>query len=280
MVKKAKTYEDWLDEFLEEKAGLGLSKTSLKGYEFSVNKYLKYVGDKFIDRTTYYNFLNSLDCSPTSKKHYARDVRCFLYWCQREKYIPEFKVSLPKGQEPTPKIVDEEEVSALLFKQKDTFAEDRMYIIICLILSTGLRCRSIVNITVNDIDFIHRTITVRELKNKHFTVLPISEYFSTLCKKYTRNYNLCKWLFPADNGEQLTVSGLQSCYKRYARARNVRYGLHALRHYYATQAVKHGVSVFALQKMLGHSSVSVTQKYVNLVDKDLRNEMERMDLLK
>jgi integrase/recombinase XerD len=279
MVKKLKNYEEWLDDFLSEKEGQGLSPASIKGMQFSLTKYLNFLGDDFMDKASYYKYLNSLEVAPTSKQHYARDVRCFLYWCQESELIPKFKVSLPKAQEPTPKIITEEQANALLFKRNEYYSEDRMYTVICLIFATGLRCRSIVNIKTEDVDFSNKNITIREAKGKKVLVLPMTEKLYKILKKYSQRWELGEYFFCADDGSQLKASGLQSCYKRYAKARNVPYGIHSLRHYYATEAVRHGMTPFALQRVLGHSSIDITMKYVNLVNGDLQNEMGKVDIL-
>lgn len=279
MVKKAKSYDEWLEEYLTEKKGRGLSPKSIKGESFSVSKYLKFLNNAPMDKASYYSYLNSLDVSPVSKQHYARDLRCFLYWCQENEYIPKFKVSLPKAQEPIPKIISEEDVNSLLFKMKDSFSEDRMYTVICLIFATGLRCRSIVNIKVSDVDFENKTICVRETKSKKVIILPMTDSLYKILHKYTEAYELGEWLFPTDDGRQMRSEALQLAYKRYARQRNVPYGIHSLRHYYATEAIRHGMTPFALQRILGHSSIDVTMKYVNLVNGDLQNEMEKINIL-
>jgi len=279
MVKKAKSYDEWLEEYLTEKKGRGLSPKSIKGESFSVSKYLKFLNNAPMDKASYYSYLNSLDVSPVSKQHYARDLRCFLYWCQENEYIPKFKVSLPKAQEPIPKIISEEDVNSLLFKMKDSFSEDRMYTVICLIFATGLRCRSIVNIKVSDVDFENKTICVRETKSKKVIILPMTDSLYKILHKYTEAYELGEWLFPTDDGRQMRSEALQLAYKRYARQRNVPYGIHSLRHYYATEAIRHGMTPFALQRILGHSSINVTMKYVNLVNGDLQNEMEKINIL-
>ena len=274
-----KDYENWLDLFLIEKKGQGLSPVSLKGTEYSVNKYLRFLGNESMSKTSYYEYINSLEVSPISKQHYARDLRSFLYWCQEEELIPNFKVSLPKAQETVPKIISEEDAKALLFRYDHSFSEDRMYAVICLVFSTGLRCRSIVNLKVDDVDFQNRTICVRETKSKKLIVLPMTDKLCRTLYKYTKKYKLTGYLFPSETGEQLQSAGLQSAYKRYARKRGVPYGIHSLRHYYATEAVKKGMTPFALQKVLGHSDLSITMKYVNLVNGDLANEMGKVDLL-
>ena len=274
-----KDYETWLDLFLIEKSGQGLSPISIKGTEYSVNKYLKFLGNGLMNKSSFYEYLNSLDVSPVSKRHYARDLRSFLYWCQNEELIPKFKVSLPKAQESVPKIISEEDAKALLFRYGKSFPEDRMYTVICLIFATGLRSRSIVNIKVEDLDFTNRSICVRETKSKKVIVLPMTDSLYKVLYKYVRKWKLTDYLFPSEKGEKLESVGLQSAYKRYARQRGVPYGIHSLRHYYATQAVRSGVSPFALQKILGHSDLSITMGYVNLVNGDLQNEMGKVDLI-
>ena len=223
--------------------------------------------------------VNSLDVSPISKQHYARDLRCFLYWCQREELIPEFRVSLPKAQETTPKIISKEDVNALLFKPGKSFTDQRIYTAICLILATGLRSRSVVNIKVEDLDFENKVICVHQTKSKKAIILPMTDKLYAILHKYTKKYELGEYLFPKNDGAKMESEGLQKAYKKYAKKRGVPYGLHALRHYYATEAVRHGVTPFALQRILGHSSIDITMKYVNLVNGDLVNEMGKVDIL-
>lgn len=272
-------YDDWLEDFLNEKKGQGLAEKSIKGYRYSIQKFLDFLGPGVIDKTSYYSYIASLNVGPTSKVHYARDLRCFIYWCQEEDLLGRFKVSLPKAQEPLPKITTKGNVDSLLIHNKKVFAEDRMYTVICLILATGLRCRSVVNIRLDDLDLDNRLLQIRELKSKRFTVLPITDGLFSILNRYIRRWDLGEWLFPKENGGQLKSEGLQSAYKRYAKARGVPYGLHALRHYFATEAVKAGVTPFALQKILGHSDISVTMKYVNLVNGDLEHEMDKVKLV-
>ena len=55
--------------------------------------------------------------------------------------------------------------------------------------------------------------------------------------------------------------------------------LHAFRHTFAVNYLRRGGSVFHLQKMLGHSSLEMTRRYVNLVTEDLQKIHEKVSLL-
>ena len=278
MTARGVSYQDWLDDFCYEKKGRGLAEKSINGYRYSVQKFLDFLENNEISKSSYYSYLASLDVSPTSKIHYARDLRCFLYWCQDEGLLPRFKVSLPKAQEPLPKIVSSEDVARLLQRGK-TFPEDRMRAVVCLILATGLRARSIVNILTDDVDLENQLIQIRALKSKKVIFLPMTDSLCYELNRYIKRWDLGVWLFPKEDGGQLQSEGLQSAYKRYAHKRGVPYGLHALRHYYATEAVKAGMTPFALQKVLGHTDINVTMRYVNLVNGDLGKEMSKVDLI-
>jgi len=56
--------------------------------------------------------------------------------------------------------------------------------------------------------------------------------------------------------------------------------LHALRHTFAVEYLRRGGSVFHLQMVLGHSSLEMTRRYVNLVTEDLQKVHQRVSLLR
>ena len=54
--------------------------------------------------------------------------------------------------------------------------------------------------------------------------------------------------------------------------------LHTLRHTAATRMLKRGMNIRAVQKVLGHKSLTTTQRYTHLTIDDLKEEMERAGL--
>lgn len=86
----------------------------------------------------------------------------------------------------------------------------------------------------------------------------------------------CVWLVPNFDGSKLTYDTVNNIVDSVAKRAGVKVHPHQLRHHYATRLVRAGVNVFALQKLLGHASVSTTQRYVSMDLSDIA-EAARLD---
>ena len=64
--------------------------------------------------------------------------------------------------------------------------------------------------------------------------------------------------------------------KRLADRAGVRLHIHQLRHLYATELLRRGVSIRVVQELLGHHSVKETQRYCAVTDEDRREAVERL----
>ena len=79
------------------------------------------------------------------------------------------------------------------------------------------------------------------------------------------------WVFPNDAGGRLTSKTVQQRLKRYGNAAGltgVRVSPHTFRHTFALSYVRAGGDVFRLQKLLGHTSLDMTRRYVELAEAD------------
>ena len=73
------------------------------------------------------------------------------------------------------------------------------------------------------------------------------------------------YLFPNIAGEALTTNALRHSFSKYCKSRGVsQTNLHGLRHSFANLSLDAGRSPFDLQKMLGHKTLDMTRKYVNI----------------
>ena len=88
------------------------------------------------------------------------------------------------------------------------------------------------------------------------------------------------YLFCDVYGGQLTEDALRHAIRRYHNHRGVKTAsIHKYRHTFAKQWILNGGNVVSLSKILGHSSLQITQNYVNLLVSDVAKEVESINLL-
>lgn len=89
------------------------------------------------------------------------------------------------------------------------------------------------------------------------------------------------YLFPSQRGEQMTRSGIQQVFKKFAKKAGLpsRYSIHALRHTYATNIYKSsGYNLRLVQQRLGHSSPTTTSVYSAVLNPDLDKAVKNLEL--
>lgn len=98
-----------------------------------------------------------------------------------------------------------------------------------------------------------------------------------------RSGNREDYVFCNLEGEKLTKSALSNIVIRYNKSRGVKKtGIHLFRHFFAKKYIQNGGNALRLQKILGHSTLKQTQRYVDLFGNDLKvdfNEVSPLDNL-
>lgn len=283
------------EEFIAEKEAHNLSDATIESYEQSFKKFKNILEDHSLDsinQSTIYKWIALMKhdgIKYTSINHYLRDIRTFLNWCMaidREYIKPKFKIELLKGQEEALKTFTVEEQELLIEKprKKDTFAEWRTWAIVNYVLGTGNRASTVCNIKINDINFSKREIVLTHTKNNKAQIIPLSSSLETVLKEYIRIWrkdaNPNAYLFCNVGEDQLTTNALRHSFGRYCESRGVdKTNIHGLRHSFAKGWIKNNGNTFALQKMLGHSTLDMTRKYVNLFSEDIKEDFDTFNPL-
>jgi len=223
-----------------------------------------FLGDHLLSRLTrddlrwYRLYLERLGhLSPQSVRHILADVRCFLRWCEDGGLIDRAPIPrklLPRVQERPPDRLTDEEVERIL-----RIPEPHAFI--CRLgLGTGLRWGELVRASASDVQngmlIVHRT------KSGKMRRVPLSpELLAELRLRVGR-------LLSIHDGSGFTRqvrmhSGVE------------RFHPHQLRHTFACRWLEEGRSLEALQHVLGHATVVMTQRYGRLSDEHVRREAER-----
>ncbi len=210
-----------------------------------------------------------------SIKSYTRTLKSFLSWCN-EAGITRLNIPLYKAEETIKETYSDEELKKLLKKpdtKKCDFPEYRNWAIINLLLNNGCRAATIRNIQIKDVDMDNKVIYLRHTKNKRAQVIPLCEALCGVLREYmrVRGGGGDDYLFPNENGSQLTENGLRCSIASYNRRRGVeKTSIHLFRHTFAKKyLVDCGGNAFTLQRLLGHSTLDMTKHYCAIFDADI-----------
>lgn len=290
------TIFDSFQQFLEDKQAHNLSKASLWDYEDSF-RYLMNYGN-FDETTPLSDVTTSLfkkwtidmlerDLKPTSINRYLRDCKVFLNWCIKNALLfTEVQIDMVKGQEAGIKNFSDEDLELILQKPvvKNDFVEWRTWTMVNWVLGTGNRAGTVIEIRIGDIDFRNKEITLRHTKNKKAQIVPLSSKLSVIIKDYIHTWRHgCgaeDFLFPNQANEQLTTEALAHAFTKYCKQRGCsKTSIHGLRHSFALNWIRNGGNQFKLQKILGHSTLEMTRRYVALAAVDLKEDYDKFSTL-
>lgn len=153
-----------------------------------------------------------------------------------------------------------------------------------ILYSTGCRVSEIAGLLLQDIDPSGTSATVTGKGRKQRKVFFSREACSALADYLAERSALLSGhqdrdqsknrLFISKRGRALSVRGIQFIIGRYTEdARHL--SPHALRHTFATTLVSRGVDIRSVQEMLGHTSISTTQRYTHVTSEHLKNLYHR-----
>lgn len=164
----------------------------------------------------------------------------------------------------------------------------RDWFLIELGLFCGLRVSEMRNLKVGDLNIQDEqsSLIVKNGKGGKTRVVYFSDEFKESCIlflewKKSNNQPVEKENFVLTNnlGNQLTKRALQKAFKRCLKGSglDIRYGIHSLRHTFATHLYKaSSYNLRLVQQQLGHSSIRTTQVYANLFSEDMKKAVGRL----
>ena len=135
-----------------------------------------------------------------------------------------------------------------------------------------MRLDEILKLKWRDIDLANGYIHVEKAKGGKRRDIPLN-YELTRLLKYGIKLPNTEYVFCDENGKAfININRSWKTAKRKAGIRNFRF--HDLRHTYASYLVMGGVDLYTVSKLLGHSSIEVTQRYAHLSPKHKKMAVE------
>lgn len=224
--------------------------------------------------------------SPRTQAAYFRVLHTFFGWVVEEDELaasPLASLKAPKTAQDQVQPFSSDQVEALLVAARESQDERRDEAILLFLLDTGVRVSELCSLAVRDIDLSARRCTVRG-KGGKVRLLPFGRRTAKALWHYQNNprftdRELDQAFFVADQGPSAGVSitrhGLGKLITRLGKAAGVagsRCSPHTFRHTFAVNFIRNGGNLFALQEILGHTTLIMVRRYVKLAEADIENQ--------
>ena len=291
--KRTHSLEEAYDEWLCSCKDKGLSDGSIASYREKVELFLKYtdVDVEDLDNEIVYEFRDWLkthrNFNDVSINTTYRTINVFFKFIHNEYQVPLFHLEYVKETKKIKQIFSPDDIRKLLRQpnlDSCTYSELRDWCIVNIVLNTGVRASSIVNIKIGDIDFKAKTIHFRHMKNRQEQVFPLKKDTLKIIRLYLDclEDELDEYMFINSEHKQLTSKQLSVSFQRYCKNRNVKItSFHCLRHFFATRLLQETHNIHLVSKTLNHSSVAVTERYVSTLGLNAYSStLENIDILK
>jgi integrase/recombinase XerD len=228
--------------------------------------------------------------SPASVNVRIRVLKTFFAVLYAEEVIdrnPSANVSLMRQDVDTVLPLSDDELRRFLkAPDQHQWAQWRDYTIMITILDTGARLNEVCSLEKSEIDFVKKQITLPATKNKNrkSRVLPLSTETARLLKQLiteSAQHFESTYVFLTNYGQQLSEKTIQKAFDKYAEKAKLGRSVspHVLRHNFATMAAENGISVFVLQKLMGHAEIGTTRKYVQISEDSITEQHKRFSPL-
>lgn len=276
---------DAYDDFLLAKQLQGVSNATLLAYEYSIRRMLKTVGRDYKDLTTsdIRKYLVGLNVGTVSLGIYVKNLKVFFRWLVDEGYRednPMDRIANPKSSQPLPRILDEGEICRLIDAAK---RNRRDTAIILLLLDTGLRASELASLSRGDVNLDDGSLLVRHGKGNKSRYVYISPTTIRALRLYlSRRKDTDPSLFLSQRGETLNRDSLRLLVYRLSQKAGLSNGTndrrispHTIRRTFAVMYVKQGGDPHSLQRLMGHTSIRMSELYVNLAGRDIKEAHDR-----
>jgi integrase/recombinase XerD len=147
--------------------------------------------------------------------------------------------------------------------------------ILLVLLDTGMRAQELCSLHFSDVDFSNRQMTIWEGKGKKSRPVYIGKATTKALWRYVQEDGRDEddALFFSMRGDSLTYNGLAMLFKRLGRTAGVKKAHpHRLRHTFAVSFLRNGGNQFTLMRLLGHTTLAVTNRYVQLAQADVERQ--------
>jgi integrase/recombinase XerC len=220
--------------------------------------------------------LMKLDVRKTSIARKLSTLRTFFKYLNRQGILPSNPARLiatPRREQRLPSVLTADDAQRLMEAPRVKKTEDhgiglRDQAVLETLYSTGIRASELIGMNHDDIDHHDRLIRIRG-KGRKERVVPVGQKALDVISAYVRSKRTSVELsavFIGPSGKRLTARTVQRILENYRKKLGLaqKASPHTLRHSFATHMLESGADLRAIQELLGHASLSTTQRYTHL----------------
>ena len=224
--------------------------------------------------------------------NYLRNMRVFFGWLEESECIvksPMKRIKLLPAERKAKEFLEDDEVKALMrVMDKSLFSEYRDLLIMMVMLDSGTRLGETLSITNEELNVMDHTIYLPADKTKGRKERTV--FFSQKTAREMRHWLQFRdrfvesdYVFPVrSTGRMMKVPNYEANFRKHIERAKIKKTAspHTLRNNFAKRCLLSGMDIYTLSRILGHSSVSVTEKaYLDVTDDDLKKRYSKFSPL-
>ena len=274
-----------IKQFLIHENIKGSSPHTIRSYANYLKNFVQYVGEIDTEKITLFeiegfiNHLKSKNFSGSTISYSIVAIRCLSIWCFRHNIpmIHKDKLIPPKYHQRESEHMTQDEVHRLLDSMPtNTLILLRNRAIMEFLYSTGLRIGELQQLNRTDIDLQRREFTVMG-KGKRPRIVFVSDraekWMSAYLAARQDNYPALFANFHFSGDHRLTKESMELIVRTNAQKLfgDRKITPHTFRHSFGTGLLEHGADIRSVQELLGHASITTTQKYTHVTNNRLHS---------
>ena len=295
MAKALKTLMREFGEYLEIERGR--SDKTTKNYAFYLNRFAEWAkwpnpGEITLEMVRKYRlYLNreiagrdEASLQKNTQNYHLIALRAFLKYCAKRdvKTLSADKIELAKQGTRHVTFLEPDELARFLSgpESDGSLVGLRDKAILEMLFSTGLRVSECASLLIEQVNLKRDEFTVKGKGSKHRIVFLADPAKRALKSYLDHRHDVSQFLFVRHDRARhealepapLTPRSVQRIVDKYARLAGITKVVtpHTLRHTFATDLLRNGADIRSVQSLLGHESITTTQVYTHVTDKELK----------
>lgn len=273
----------------------GLSQNSVKSYKSDLAEFFSYFENKQfgeITRADIEEFIVNLakaGNSPASRARKISSIKGIFKWAFENGIVendPCYGIAATKVPVKESRVMTREEVAELINCAKAEAyssgkAEDfRNLAILSFMFSSGIRRSEVVEVKISDMNLESNAVIIHGKGNKERVAYfnnsaaeIIAKYLEEKRPEISRS-ETSEYLFPTGQSEKMCAASINLIIDKYLKATGLKekgYTVHDTRRVFATTVYQNTGDIVAVQRLLGHSTPSVTMRYIGANEESKRN---------